>query len=165
MAWVEKDHSDNPVPTPCYVQGRQPADQAAQSHIQPALKCLQGWGIHSLLEQPVPVQPTRSTCAFLHTFSWSCTFSKYALDHSLIFVPELSMPQSWCAMRCVPIWRQRWGVLRCSNSMVTPLEITVIILWLILTLPHYILMTIQLIHFYWLRLGMENWSMLLMYWN
>jgi len=33
------------------VQGRQPADQAAQSHIQPGLECLQGWGIHSLLGQ------------------------------------------------------------------------------------------------------------------
>ena len=37
----------------CYVQGHQPADQAAQSHIQPGLQCLQGWGIHSLLGQPV----------------------------------------------------------------------------------------------------------------
>jgi len=35
------------------VQGRQPPDQAAQSHIQPGLECLQGWGIHSLLGQPV----------------------------------------------------------------------------------------------------------------
>jgi len=35
MAWVEKAHNAHPVPTPCYVQGRQPADQAAQSHIQP----------------------------------------------------------------------------------------------------------------------------------
>ena len=49
MAWVEKDHNAHPVSTPCYVQGRQPADQAAQSHIQPGLECLQGWGIHSLL--------------------------------------------------------------------------------------------------------------------
>jgi len=55
MAWVEKDHSDHVVSTPCYVQGRQPPDQAAQSHIQPGLECLQGWGIHSLLGQPVPV--------------------------------------------------------------------------------------------------------------
>ena len=39
MAWVEKDHSDHPVSTPCYVQGRQPPDQAAQSHIQPGLEC------------------------------------------------------------------------------------------------------------------------------
>ena len=53
MAWVAKDHSAHPVPTPCYVQGRQPAAQAAQSHIQPGLECLQGWGIHSLLGQPV----------------------------------------------------------------------------------------------------------------
>ena len=53
MAWVEKDHNDHPVPTPCCVQGRQPADQAAQSHIQPGLECLQGWGIHSLLGQPL----------------------------------------------------------------------------------------------------------------
>ena len=34
---------------PCYVQGHQPPDQAAQSHIQPGLECLQGWGIHNLL--------------------------------------------------------------------------------------------------------------------
>ena len=40
---------------PCYLQGHQPPDQAAQSHIQPGLECLQGWGIHSLLGQPVPV--------------------------------------------------------------------------------------------------------------
>jgi len=40
---------------PCYVQGRQPPDQAAQSHIQPSLECLQGWGIHNLLGQPVAV--------------------------------------------------------------------------------------------------------------
>jgi len=40
MAWVEKAHSDHPVSTPYYVQGRQPADQAAQSHIQPGLECL-----------------------------------------------------------------------------------------------------------------------------
>jgi len=55
MAWVEKDHNAHPVPTPCYVQGCQPAAQAAQSHIQPGLECLQGWGIHSLLGQLVPI--------------------------------------------------------------------------------------------------------------
>ena len=43
MTWVEKDHSDHLVSTPCYVQGRQPPDQAAQSHIQPGFECLQGW--------------------------------------------------------------------------------------------------------------------------
>jgi len=35
--------------SPCWGQSRQPADQAAQSHIQPGLECLQG--IHSLSEQ------------------------------------------------------------------------------------------------------------------
>ena len=55
MAWVEKDHNAHPVSTPCYVQGRQPLNQAAQSHIQPGLECLQGWGLHSLLGHPVPV--------------------------------------------------------------------------------------------------------------
>ena len=48
-AWVAKAHSAHPVPTPCYVQGRQPAAQAAQSHIQPGLECLQGWGIQTSL--------------------------------------------------------------------------------------------------------------------
>ena len=41
---------------PCYVQGHQPPDQAAQSHIQPGLECLQGWGIHNFLGQHVPVR-------------------------------------------------------------------------------------------------------------
>ena len=39
---------------PCYVQGHQPPDQAAQSHIQPGPECLQEWDIHNLLAQPVP---------------------------------------------------------------------------------------------------------------
>jgi len=52
-AWVEKDHNDHPVPTPCYMHGHHPPAQAAQSHIQPGLECLQGWGIHSLLGHPV----------------------------------------------------------------------------------------------------------------
>ena len=40
---------------PYYVQGHQSLDQVAQSNIQPVLECLQGWGIHNLLGQPVPV--------------------------------------------------------------------------------------------------------------
>ena len=40
---------------PCRVQDHQPLDQAAQSHIQPGLECLQGSSIHNLLVQPVPV--------------------------------------------------------------------------------------------------------------
>jgi len=52
MAWVAKDHSDHPVPTPCYVQGRQPAAQAAQSHIQPGLKCLRDGASTASLSNP-----------------------------------------------------------------------------------------------------------------
>jgi len=65
MAWVEKEHNDHIVPTPCYVHGHQPADQAAQSHIQPGLECLQGWGIHSLLGQPVQCVTTIYVRSFL----------------------------------------------------------------------------------------------------
>ena len=41
---------------PCYMQGRQPLDETAQNHTQPGLECLQGWGIHNLSGQPVPVR-------------------------------------------------------------------------------------------------------------
>ncbi|SGA33774.1 Uncharacterised protein [Chlamydia abortus] len=41
---------------PCRGQGGQPLDQAAQSHIQPGLQCLRGWGVHSLSGQVVPVR-------------------------------------------------------------------------------------------------------------
>lgn len=91
----------------------------------------------------------------LHRSDLGLQFSKQVLDLSLIFVLELSVSHSGRAVRCVPIPRQGWGVLFCSNGRVTPLEIMVIILWLTLTLPDYILMTVQLIHFYCLCLGME----------
>ena len=57
---------------PCYVQGRQIPDQAAQSHIQPGLECLQGWGIHSLLGQPVPVNTLRRNSYTKWPFSIAC---------------------------------------------------------------------------------------------
>jgi len=56
MAWLEKEHNDHLVSTPLLWQGHQTPDQAAQSHIQPGLECLQGWGIHNLPGQPVPVR-------------------------------------------------------------------------------------------------------------
>jgi len=52
MAWVEKNLKDHH----CSEKSFQPLDQAAQSHIQPGLECLQGWGIHNLSEHSVPVQ-------------------------------------------------------------------------------------------------------------
>ena len=51
------------------MQGHQPADQAAQSHIQPGLECLHGWGIHSLLGQPAPVCPHPPSEYLLEVFS------------------------------------------------------------------------------------------------
>ena len=78
MAWVKKDHNDHRVSTPCYVQGHQPPDQAAQSHIQPGLECLQGWGIHNLLGQPVPVRIHQYPSVPAAGLSWGlrkgCTF-------------------------------------------------------------------------------------------
>ena len=53
MAWVEKDHNDHLVSTPCYVQGHQPADQAAQS--QRALSSEQ-WMFHLVHICEVPIQ-------------------------------------------------------------------------------------------------------------
>ena len=55
MAWVEKDRNDYLVSTPLLCAGS-PPDQAAQSHIQPGLECLQEWGIHNPLGQCVPVR-------------------------------------------------------------------------------------------------------------
>jgi len=78
MAWVENNLQHHPLPTPCYVQGRQPAAQAAQSHIQPGLECLQGWGIHSLLGQPILKTNAR-------TRGWALYLSVLShLDESLI---------------------------------------------------------------------------------
>jgi len=74
MAWVEKGHNDHPVPTPCYVQGLHPPDQAAQSHVQPGLECLQGWGIHSLLGQPVQCVTTLcvKNCLLISNLNLPC---------------------------------------------------------------------------------------------
>jgi len=62
MAWVEKDHNAHLVPTPCCVQGHQPPDQAAQSHIQPGL------------EGPVPL--------------FSVVNTTQALDLKILWIPS-----------------------------------------------------------------------------
>ena len=53
---------------PCYVQGHQPPDQAAQSCIQPGL---QGWGIHDL--QAGRIQSGQKT-SLTRANSFSLTF-------------------------------------------------------------------------------------------
>ena len=45
MAWIEKVHNDHQVSTPLLCAGSPTTDQAAQSHLQPGLECLQEWGI------------------------------------------------------------------------------------------------------------------------
>lgn len=55
MARVGKDLKDHLFPTPCHGQGHLPPDQFAQRPIQPGFEHLQGWGIHNLFKQPVPV--------------------------------------------------------------------------------------------------------------
>ena len=69
MAWVEKDHNDHPVSAPLLCAGLPTArpDQAAQSHIQPGLECLQGWGIHNLLGQY-----TLQRCGFVLLLYGNC---------------------------------------------------------------------------------------------
>ena len=59
MAWAGKDHNDHLVPTPCYVQGRQPAAQAAHSHIQPGLECLQHTCLETVSESKQSWDPHR----------------------------------------------------------------------------------------------------------
>ena len=54
MALVRQDLKAHPVPTPCHGQCCHPPAQAARGPIQPSLKHLQGWGIHSYSGQPVP---------------------------------------------------------------------------------------------------------------
>ena len=55
MAWVEKDHSDHPVSAPLLCAAS-PTTRPGCPEPQPGLECLQGWGIHNLLGQPVPVR-------------------------------------------------------------------------------------------------------------
>ena len=41
--------------SPCSEQGHLQQDQAAQNPVQPDLQCFQGWGLHYLSRQPLPV--------------------------------------------------------------------------------------------------------------
>ena len=100
MAWVEKDHNAYLVSTPCYVQGRQPPDQAAQSHIQPGLECLQGWGIHNLLGQSVPVI-LRDFSNLNESTVLCCLSLLFHLEHALIpELPEVQPPPHAGAAQC-----------------------------------------------------------------
>ena len=79
----------------CCVQGYQPQDQAAQGHIQPGLECLQGWGIHNLLGQPV--QYLRDTVR-VGGPSWRTQFKEKSKICSLL----LFFSVTFCLFICFP---------------------------------------------------------------
>jgi len=58
IEWLERTSRIIKLQPPCHRQGHQPPDlvldSIAQGPIQPCLRHLQGWGIHSLSAQPVP---------------------------------------------------------------------------------------------------------------
>ena len=120
-----------------YVQGCQPLFQAAQRHIQPGLECIQGWGIHNLLGQPVPLcelppniqpkspLPQRKTIPSCPITIHHCKQSYLILCSSplIIFMallwtcPKSSMsflywrPQAWTQY-------SRWGLTRSEERRV-----------------------------------------------
>ena len=98
LGWKEPQWplSFNP---PCYVQGHQPPDQAAQSHIQPGFECLQGWGIHSLLGQPVPVlhHPVCEGLLYLCLCRWHC-FSDFSFKVLMLQVELVNF--CWTSRYC-----------------------------------------------------------------
>jgi len=90
MVWVEKDHNAHLVPTPCYVQGRQPADQAAQSHIQPGLECTQKTPFKYVVDG-AEEQKSQQSCSFsnlgLKASKW---FGECGGDGLMIGLDDLS---------------------------------------------------------------------------
>ena len=58
---LEQTFKGHLVQLPSNEQGHPQLDHVAQSPVQPDLECLQGWGIHQLSWQPVPV-PHHTYC-------------------------------------------------------------------------------------------------------
>jgi len=84
---------------PCCMQGHQPLDQVAQSHIQPGLECLQGWGIHTLLGQPVQCVTTLCVEKLLpksipKVSLWKHSFTNSWSDNSYARPPQICLPFS-----------------------------------------------------------------------
>ena len=51
------------VQPPCHEQGHLPLDQVAQSPVQPALECCQGWGIYNVSGQLDPADGHNASSA------------------------------------------------------------------------------------------------------
>ena len=90
---------------PCCVQGRQPAAQAAQSHIQPGHECLQGWGIHPSLgnlfsaspplgeKLPPNIQPKPPLSQFKTIPPCPITVHSHKQPFPLLFIRSLQVPE------------------------------------------------------------------------
>jgi len=116
IAWSEKDLKHHLVSNPCHGQGRQPLDQAAQSHIQPGLECLQGRDINKLLGQHIPVLHHDHSLIILVALLWTRSkssesflywrpqawiqYSKWSLTSRGGQSPWLSMLQAHTAGSC-----------------------------------------------------------------
>ena len=61
----------------CHGQGHLPLDQVAQSPIQPGVEQFNGWGIHSLSGQPVPVPHHPQSEEFLPYISSKSTLFRF----------------------------------------------------------------------------------------
>jgi len=99
MAWVEKDHSDHTVSTPCDVQGHQPPDQATQSHIQLGLFVhmysffavialeTHNWNMHNDNQKLANYKHTFWAVWFSlqSTLSWKCSVKDQGLTFKVTF--------------------------------------------------------------------------------
>jgi len=119
MAWVEKDHNDHRVSTPCYVQGRQPPDQAAQNHIQPGLECLQGWGIFYFVLR-------REDTYLVWNWSDPCSFEKLILNSTWKYVISINLETEKLVLCVIIVSFFLWGTELWWNAKVLPKILSVI---------------------------------------
>ena len=96
---------------PCYVQGHQPLDQAAQSHIQAGLECL--WG-HFILFCFVFLTPNMNEkslagscevnyCGVSTQLSFKCHFPEHLLLTTLHATPSSIYRGAWlCSPKPLP---------------------------------------------------------------
>jgi len=93
MAWVGSDIKIYPATNPLPWQRCHPLDQAAYGAIQPDLGRLQGWDIHSLSRQPVPLPYHPNSREFLLTSLNQHYFSLKLLAKILLLIFRLSCAQ------------------------------------------------------------------------
>lgn len=83
---VGVDLKDDLVPTPCHGQEYLPLDQVARGLIQPGFEHFQGWGIHELPNQSVPVSCHPHGKTFLLMLNLNFPSFKFEIILLLLFV-------------------------------------------------------------------------------